>query len=159
MYDYVIYKESLDAVKKAMKENLDLISMTPTKKFSYSITEKVTDNIIGKGIGSTSTLSLLPSLVGRSVTYAQNYANSTGINININYVEGMKGEIVGQILSQSVPAKTDLDMLGSYPVVLKVVGSIKTTTPHPEPEPEPEPESNSNSNTNPELEPEPSNGE
>ena len=155
LYNYVIYKESLDAVVKAMKENLDLVSMKPVKKFSYSITEKVTDNVIGKGIGSTSTLKLLPNFVGRNVSYAESIASSYGINIDINYVDGKKGQFVGQILSQTVPAKTDIDMLGNYPVVLNVVGQIINNNPEPDPEPEPDPSSNSNSNSNTNPDPDP----
>jgi beta-lactam-binding protein with PASTA domain len=128
--------------------------MKPVKKFSYSITEKVTENIIGKGIGSTSTLELLPNFVGRNVSYAESYASSHGINIDINYVDGTASQFSGQILSQTVPAKTDLDMLGSYPVVLKVVRNV-VTTPSTPVETNDEPESNSNSNSNNNEQPEP----
>ena len=70
-------------------------------------------------------------------------------------MDGKKGQFVGQILSQTVPAKTDIDMLGNYPVVLNVVGQIINNNPEPDPEPEPDPSSNSNSNSNTNPDPDP----
>lgn len=159
LYNYVAYEESKNAVIDAMKVNLDKKQATPIKSFTFNIKTEYEEPVIGKGIGSTALITLLPDFTGRNVSEAQSWASRNGINLSIVEVEGSSRQFIGQVLSQDIPATTDIDMLNSSKTVtLKVVKSIKRTvtpTPTPDPTPEPEPEptpednsSNTNSNSN-----------
>lgn len=128
LYNYVAYEESKNMVIKAMKENLGLAKTKPVKTFSFSIKNPFTEKVIGKNIGSTYNLKLMPNFIGLNVSEAEYFANNNNINLKVNYVEGTLGQRVGQILDQSVPSKTDLSMLNSgrtmtVTVVREVVNS------------------------------------
>lgn len=129
LYNFVIYKESKEAVVNAMKENLGLKESVVVKKFSYSIKEKDKDYVIGKNEGTTSDLVLLPNFIGQDISVARKFASANGINLDIEYVEGYVGQREGQILKQDIPATTDIDMLNSSKTVtLTVVESVKQKT-------------------------------
>lgn len=150
LYNYVVYEESKNAVVKAMKENLGLISPTPVKKFSFSIRNKYTEPVIGKNVGSTMKLNLMPNLVGQDVSRAEEIANAHGLVFNVNYVNGTNGQKDGTITSQSIPFKTDLDMANTLTV--SVVKNIEIYTPA-----EPTPNENIEETTNDNAEEENSN--
>jgi len=48
LYNFVLYNESLEAVNKAMKINLELIEPTLIKEFSFDIDEEYMENVIGR---------------------------------------------------------------------------------------------------------------
>ncbi len=146
LYNYVIYQESLNAVVKAMKENLGLVSATPVKTFSYSIQNKYKEYVIGKNVGGASTIELMPNFVGKDLSTVQAYAASHNINLTINYVTTSK-YAEGKVTKQSVAAKTDLDMLNSSRSLLVTVAKAGTPLPNDNPTGDDD-NSNSNSNTN-----------
>lgn len=128
LYNYSIYEESKEAVISAMKQNLDLETITPVKKFSFSIKNKYEEKVIGKNVGSTSDLKLMPNFIGRDVSTVESYANSNNISLSIEYTEGKVGQSNGQVVSQSIPEKTDLDMLNSSrSMTITVVRNTETT--------------------------------
>lgn len=128
LYNYNVYEESKEAVISAMKQNLDLETITPVKKFSFSIKNKYEEKVIGKNVGSTSNLELMPNFIGRNVSIVESYANSNNINLSIEYTEGKAGQSNGQVVSQSIPAQTDLDMLNSSrSMTITVVRNTETT--------------------------------
>lgn len=144
LYNYVIYEESLNAVVKAMKENLELVNTTPIKTFSYSIQKKYVEFVIGKNMGSTSTLKLMPNFVGKNISVVQAFAASNNINLSINYITATNGYVEGQVMKQSVAANTDLDMLNSSRSLLVNVAKAGVPT-IPDDDPTNE---DDNSNTN-----------
>ncbi len=160
LYNFVIYDGSKEDVIHAMKVNLGLENAKPVKTFSFSINNKYEETIIGKGKYSGKSVQVMEDLVGKTLTYAENYASSHNLNIEINEVVGTTSQKVGQILKQSIPYLTDLDMLDdSRTLTLTVVTSIEQpVTPPVEENPEeggdipeevlPTEPSNSNSNTN-----------
>ncbi len=128
LYNYVVYEESKDAVIKAMKENLGLSKVKPVKTFTFSIKNKFNEIVIGKNIGSTAKLDLMPNINGLDVSEAEYFARNNNIDLTVNYVDGVLGQRVGQILSQSVPVKTDLTMLNKgRQVTVTVVKEIVST--------------------------------
>lgn len=125
LYNFIIYKESKEAVVNTMKENLGLKSVESVKKFSYSIKEKNQDYVIGKNEGTTADLVLLPNFIGQDISVARKFANANGINLDIEYVTGYAGQREGQILKQDIPATTDIDMLDSSKTIkITVVDSV-----------------------------------
>lgn len=130
LYNYVVYDDSLADVIKAMKVNLELINPTPIKTFKFSIEKEYEETVIGKGHYSKTSLVKMPNLVGKNVSYAQEFANANGINLVINYVEGTYGQTIGQILTQSVPELADIKYLANNKTVsINVVSSLPTNTP------------------------------
>lgn len=113
LYNYVAYEESKEAVVNAMKENLELKEVTPVTTFSFSIKDEYKETVIGKNIGSTANLTLLPNFVGSNVSKVETFALENDINLNIEYVAGTKNQFIGQVLKQSAPSGTDIDMLDS----------------------------------------------
>ncbi len=154
LYNYSVFEESKEAVIKAMKENLGLIEVTPVKTFTFSIKNKFEEKIIGKNITTrTSKLTLMPNFIGSDVGVANTFANNNNIHLNINYVDGTKGQVIGQIVSQSIPAKTDLDMLSSSrTLTVDVVQSVSNKEPeiidNSEDDPYKNPFENNDSNQN-----------
>ena len=131
LYNYNVYEESKEEVIKAMKENLELVEVTPIKTFSFSIKNGFEEKIIGKNITTkTTTLTLMPNFIGSDVGVANTFANQNNIYLTINYVEGTNGQVIGQIVSQSIPAKTDLAMLSSSRnLTIDVVQSVSDKEP------------------------------
>lgn len=147
LYNYNVYDESKKLVVNAMKENLGLISVKPVRLFTFSIKNKYEEHVIGKNVTGVSSLKLMPNFVGKNISEFQSYANLNNINLIINYVDGRNGQFIGQIISQSVPYKTDLDMLNANrSVSVTVVNSLPSTGPIEEPDIDTDPDDGNTEN-------------
>ena len=153
LYNFVPYRESLDAVIEAMKINLGMISPKMAKTFSFDASVPYEETIIGKMSKGSTNLTLLPDFTGDSVSYVQSYGSSHGIRIIVN---GNGSRVV----SQSVPYGADLEFVktltintGSTTTKKETEDDEKTTTkptPSTEPKPSEDPEKpdDPNSGTN-----------
>lgn len=105
LYNYVLYKESLNAVVEAMKINLGLIQPTMIKEFSFNIDEEYQQTVIGEMYSGTTesyetgnktattskdndkeeTLEtvITPNFVGMTYNEAKTKANSIGLYLNV----------------------------------------------------------------------------
>lgn len=147
LYNYNVYDESKKLVVNAMKENLGLISVKPVRLFTFSIKNKYEEHVIGKNVTGVSSLKLMPNFVGKNISEFQSYANLNNINLIINYVDGRNGQFIGQIISQSVPYKTDLDMLNANrSVSVTVVNSLPSTGPIEKPDIDTDPDDGNTEN-------------
>jgi len=111
------YQGSMDAITKAMKENLGLLKVETIKTFHYDYSEdyEQTSLIIGKGIYTGSKLQVMPSFRGKSVSAAQNFADKNNLTMKIEYRDE-PGEIAGIILDQSVAAGTLTNQISSFTI-------------------------------------------
>lgn len=134
-YNFIIYDKSYEEVVHAMKVNLELEKAKPVKTFSFSVHNAYEQTVIGKGSTSAKKLVLMQNFVGKDVSKAKEFANQNGINLVIDEVEGKNYQFIGQILSQSIPEKTDISMLDKNKTV-----TIKVVTKHEESNPEPKEE-------------------
>jgi len=75
------YKDSLEDIKKIMKINLGLLEIEATKTFSIDATEDYTTKYYGKKLYGSKSVQTMPNLIGTTVTYAKEWANSMGINV------------------------------------------------------------------------------
>ena len=115
-----------------MKVNLELEKANPIKTFSFSVHNKYEQTVIGKGSTSAKTLVQMPNFVGSDVSKAKEFAATHGLNLVINEVEGTSYQFVGQIVSQSIPEKTDISMLNkSKTVTISVVKEREQYIPNP----------------------------
>lgn len=110
----VNYNESVDYVSKQMKKNLGLIKEEAIKEFSFDINEEYDPNSV-KYSKLTSNLKLLDNMVGKTLGEALSYCNKNGITCTSS--SNNNSSIV---VSQSIPAKTDMSTMRSKTVVLEV---------------------------------------
>ena len=106
------YEGSLDAIKKAMKTNLELEKPEIIKTFTYSINEEYESKLIGQGITTGEKLELVPNFIGQTASYVRDWGTKNGITINI------EGSENGIVTSQNIHEG----------VLVKSITSIKITT-------------------------------
>ena len=114
------YPGSLNAITKAMRENLGIEKIETVKTFSYDYNEDkdYRSDIIGQGIrtGDVLTRYLMPNLSGQSVTYAEEWAAKNGITLYKEFVESES--IPGIIVNQSVHQDTFLKTVSNVTIYI-----------------------------------------
>lgn len=120
LYNYVLYDDSVKAVSDAMKENLGLKKAKVIKKFSFNVNEPYEETIIGKDKTSKTSLTLLPSFIGQSLSYVNSFCGSHGIKVNVS------GNGSGTVVNQSVPSGANVEDVKSITITL--AGASSTTT-------------------------------
>ena len=133
MYTFQYSKASLKEIVKLMKVNLELEEPEMIKTFNFSINEEYEQHVAGKDASSKndSTEELVPSFIGQSLSYVQNWARARNISLSINYVrKGDKGykenAANGSVVAQSVVAKTPVSSVRSLTV--DVIDNSNTET-------------------------------
>ena len=112
LYNYVLYDDSIKAVSNAMKENLGIKKPKVVKKFSFNVNDPYEEVIIGKDKTSKSSLTLLPSFIGQSLSYVNSFCGSHGIKVNVS------GNGTGSVINQSVPAGANVEDVGNITITL-----------------------------------------
>ena len=147
-YTFQNYKQSLDSIIKAMKINLGQIEQEEIKKMNFSINTPYEKEIIGYKYYSETRKTLMPDLVGSTLSYAQSWASSVGRNIQVNEIESTDSSYVnGQIINQSVHDGVIIDKIPST-ITVDVIKLKETYTEPEEPKPSEE-ENNNNDNDKP----------
>lgn len=82
-YAFFHYKQSLNDIVTAMKQNLGILEITPIKTFSFSINEIYEREIIGYTYYSESKYPTVPDFTYYSIYEVISWANSYGLPINI----------------------------------------------------------------------------
>ena len=126
LWDYVLYKGSLNDVVNAMKINLGLNSNDTVKEFTYDATTPYVKGVIGNKYYSEKTVELLPDFTGKAKEEVQKYANSHGIKLTIEYVKE-SDQKPGYVVSQDPGYRMDLsEMVDSKGLKITVMeGSTK----------------------------------
>lgn len=120
LWDYILNTKSVNAVKKAMKDNLSGVEPQLIKSFSYKLGEKYEPTVIGKGYYGTVKYKLVKNLVGMKYSEAQIWANQNGVKLNPEYVVD-KNKSNGTIISQNYPESKRIDLIPDKTITLKVV--------------------------------------
>lgn len=113
LYNFVPYQGSIQDISDAMKVNLELKEQEIIKTYNFDINEPYEKEAIGEGYYSDYSVSLLPSFVGRDISYAQNYCNARGIRVTVNKVPTTMKSMDGEITTQSLPSGMDAQYAGS----------------------------------------------
>lgn len=127
LYNYIAYDESRKAVVDAMKINLGLKELKPIKTFTFSVKEEYEEPVIGKNVGGSATLSLVPNFIGRNINDARSLASANNLKLNVIEVEGSPGQFDGQILTQDISEGTDIEALGSSKTITVKVARVSNT--------------------------------
>lgn len=131
-YTFQNYQQSLDSIIKAMKINLGQIEQEEIKKMNFSINTPYEKEIIGYKYYSEARKTLMPKLIGSTLSYAQSWASSAGRSIQVNEIESSDTNYVdGQIINQSVHDGVIIDKIPST-ITVDVI-RLKETVKEPEP--------------------------
>ena len=106
LWDYVLYKGSVNDVANAMKLNLGLDNIDAIKTFDYDSNTSYTKQIIGKKYYSEASVELLPDFTGQTKEQVTNYADAHNIKLTIEYSTG-EGT-ANTVISQEPGARMDL---------------------------------------------------
>lgn len=131
-YTFQNYQQSLDSIIKAMKINLGQIEQEEIKKMNFSINTPYEKEIVGYKYYSEARKTLMPDLIGSTLSYAQSWASSVGRSIQVNEIESSDTSYVdGQIINQSVHDGVIIDKIPST-ITVDVI-RLKETVKEPEP--------------------------
>lgn len=120
LWDYILNSKSVNAVKKAMKDNLSGAEPELIKSFSYKLGENYETSVVGKGYYGTVVYDLVKDLVGMKYSEAQVWANKKGVKLNVEYVVD-KNKSNGTIISQNYPESKRIDLISDKTITIKVV--------------------------------------
>lgn len=124
VYTFQYYEESLDEIKTAMKENLELIKPTMIKTFNFSINDTYVVPTIGKTYSTIKRNETLPDFVGKKLSYAEAWTSARNISITKNYIEDQTC-VNDTVLSQGTHAKTLINTLSN--ISLNICKNTSTT--------------------------------
>lgn len=93
------YPESLEAIKKLMKVNLELETEKPVKTFSISYNEDYSTPLVGKGLTGGEKLERVKSFVGATETEALNWCQLNQLSCSFETTTDY--QLAGLIINQS----------------------------------------------------------
>ena len=125
LWDYVLNQNSLSAVKKAMKDNLNGTKQELIKEFSYSLNENYKTKVIGEGYSGTVRYDLLINLEGKSLSDAQAWASNHGLTLTVEYVKS-SGSRDNTVIEQEYPVSKRIDLIPNKTMKVKVVNNNST---------------------------------
>ena len=131
------YPESLEAIKKLMRTNLELESEEPIKTFSISYNEEFKVPVVGKGLTGGTKLELAKSFVGKSRSAAETWCANVGISCSFQTKTDYNP--AGVIFDQSVHSGELLKSINSITFyVSDGLGTAPTENPTEDPNTDPE---------------------
>lgn len=133
VYTFQYYEESLDEIKQAMKENLEIEKPELIKSFDFSVNKPFEVPVIGKKYSSVRKNETLPDFKGSTIQYLESWLSSRNIPLTKNYTESNTC-INNSILNQSVHSGTLVSTITNLTVdICKNV--TESTTPPEETKP------------------------
>ena len=81
------YVDSLKDIQRALKITLGLEEEEEIKTFSFSVNEEYEVYSPGKGYRNEQSISLMPNLIGKTLTEAEEFCTETGIKLDYKYVD------------------------------------------------------------------------
>ena len=97
------YPDSLEAIKKLMKVNLELEEKETIKTFEYTYGENYEVGITGKNITTGAKLQLVPDFTGSNESYVRDWASKNNISVE---VIGGGATVIEQSIHPGVLAKS-----------------------------------------------------
>ncbi len=128
LWDYILNKKSLAAVKQAMKDNLSGKKNDLIKEFSYVINENYKEKVIGEGYSGTERYDLLIDLTGKTITEAQTWASNHNLKLNVEYVKNTSRKDQ-TVIEQEYPTSKRIDLIPNRTMTVKVVNNSNSGEP------------------------------
>ena len=118
LWEYIPIKDSIEAVKKEMKANLEL-EENNVKEFTFTHGE-YEDKIIGSEFKENDFYDLVPNFFEYSLEDAKKWAKERDITLNVTYVENYKYKN-GRIIDQDAPYRKRVDKIDKKEINIKIV--------------------------------------
>lgn len=120
------YGGSVDAIKKALKENLGLKQQDVIKNLSFDINKPYQETIIGKNIYTNKNApALMGNYVKKDINTLKNWANSNGYILEIEEREINDGSYSNNVIINQTPKpKVDLSTVGK--TIKATVAKVKS---------------------------------
>ena len=128
LWDYILNKKSLTAVKQAMKDNLNGTKQELIKTFSYELNENYKVKVIGEGYSGTERYDLLIDLTGKTIADAQSWANSHNLKLNVEYVKNTTRKDQ-TVVEQEFPVSKRIDLIPNRTMTVKVINNSESGEP------------------------------
>lgn len=147
LYNYVLYEESIEEVKNAMKENLGLKEKETIKTFAFDSTEEYEEKIIGKGKYShLPDYKVVPDFTGDSKYQSSLTASQLGLKVSYEYDSEASG-IVGTVIKQSHNPGTLVSKVSTLVLTIKTEKVVSNEEPTKESTDDNSEKNNDESNT------------
>ncbi len=119
LWEYIPIKDSIEAVKKEMKANLEL-GENNIKEFSFTHGQ-YTDRVIGSEFKENNDFyDLVPNFFDYTLEEAEEWAKERDITLNVTYVENYKYKN-GRIIEQDAKYRKRVDKIDNKEINIKVV--------------------------------------
>ena len=127
------YPDSLNAIIKLMKENLEIENHEMIKTFSFDANEEYTTKVSGQGITTGTKLETMPNFVGKSVSEVETWATNHNITLHTEFVNNTSSYYnpniaPGLISNQSI---SDGILLNNISKLTIYINSINTNNDNP----------------------------
>lgn len=144
------YSDSLAAITKLMKENLEIEPHEMVKTFDFNANEEYTSKVTGEGITTGGRLETMPTFIGASVSEVEAWANSHNITLYTEFVNETDANYnasiaPGLVANQSIANGILLNNVSSLTIY---INNASTTIEEPTTPPKDENNTDKN-NTNP----------
>ena len=127
------YPDSLAAITKLMKENLEIEPHEMVKTFDFNANEEYTSKVTGEGITTGGRLETMPTFIGASVSEVEAWANSHNITLYTEFVNETDANYnasiaPGLVANQSIANGILLNNVSSLTIY---INNASTTTEEP----------------------------
>lgn len=120
----IYYKDSYNAIKKAMKMNLGLEKTNMIKTFSFSINSPFQKQTIGSGTFTQEVIELVPSFINKSINDAKVWATNHNLKLVTNYSEVTEG-LDNVIIKQSIASSYQVSKITTDTLTITVSKLVK----------------------------------
>ncbi len=117
LWDYILNKDSVNAVVSSMKNNLGITNNYSTS-FNYSPNNTYLKPIIGSEFTSNTFYSVLPNFTSYTQVSAKNWLTNNGFSVS--FVSKESSSSNGTIIGQSIPANKRLDKISNKSIILYI---------------------------------------
>ena len=144
------YPDSLNAIIKLMKENLELEEHEMIKTFSFDANEEYTTKVTGQGITTGEKLETIPNFIGKSVGEIETWATNHNITLQTEFVDNTSpyynpNIAPGLIANQSVSNGILLNNVTTLTIYINSISSNQEIPTKPNDEENKEPTENNES--------------
>ena len=124
------YPDSLEAIIKLMKENIEIEPHELIKTFEFNSNEEYTTKITGEGITTGAKLETMPTFIGASVSEVETWANSHNITLYTEFVDETStyynaSIAPGLVANQSIANGILLNNISSLTIYINNSSTIK----------------------------------
>ena len=125
VYTFQYYEQSLEEIKNALKETLELKEPEIDKTFNFSVNDEYEIPVIGKKYYTVQRNEVIPNFVKdqRLGTYAQNWCEARNINVVIKYVTP-ESELYDPTLREGTIVKQDVKPGKLVNTVTQIIVSV-----------------------------------